>query len=285
MANMTIAYENLIDSALLSGGSWTNAPLSNIQDRLLAREARSANLTLASTKLIIDLQKITNFAAVGIIRHNLSTNGLYRISASKLADFSVLEYDTGWLPAWPPVWPTLALEFEQDNWFSGQATDDLIRGYTPLVVTTPSQLVYARYIKIEFDDTANSAGYISLARVFVGRSWQTLTNVNYGSTVVYEDPTEVTTLLDGPEYFAERPKYRVSTFSMQWLDPSLEGYNHVMEIQRLIGISGEVIIAPDIDNPEVMLRTAYLGRLRKLSPLEYRILDFDGTQYEVKEII
>ena len=284
MGSLILAYPNRTDEATLSGGSWTNRPLTCLQTKLLSDQARSTDLLLTSTKFKVDLGRDRNIALISLINHNLSLDATYRITASATPGFETLLLDTGWKSVWPAIWSTYSLEWEDDNFWTGQFTQEQIDGNTANLIEILSAMVFARYLWIEINDTGNTDGYVAIGRLFLSNVWQPDSGVAYGGSLYYEDNTQIDTSLAEVEFFDERPKYRVTIFALNDMS-SDETYNRALELQRQAGISKEVFLVADTNDVANIIRRSYLGRMRKLSPLEHRDFSAHGTQYEIKEII
>ena len=80
MGSPIFATKNFLDEATLSGGSWeTTLPLTNLQDRRIARVARSTNDTASNTLITVTLSQSEAVRAIGIAGHNLSLAGRVKI--------------------------------------------------------------------------------------------------------------------------------------------------------------------------------------------------------------
>jgi hypothetical protein len=88
MANAVFSYPNYSDvsdqvTPILSGGSWNSSfPLTNLQDAVLSKVARSTNATAASTKFNVDLVSPRGISRVIIPSHNLSSSATARVRAT-----------------------------------------------------------------------------------------------------------------------------------------------------------------------------------------------------------
>jgi len=84
MGNPLLVFPNLVDTATLAGGSWESTlPLTNLQDRRLAKVARSADASLTSTTVTVTLAATRVVRAVGLHGHNLSLAGRVRIRGTQ----------------------------------------------------------------------------------------------------------------------------------------------------------------------------------------------------------
>ena len=286
MANYLLAWGNRADAATLSGGSWSvTLPLNNLKNRQVQRVARSTNDDLTSTQFVVDNGSIKAVQALALVVHNLSAPAKYRITGNDSAVFTTPLYDSGWLDVWPAgIIPVEQLEWEDDNFWLGTMTAEQRAGYNvPLVhmLTTAQSL---RYWQFEFDDTTNPAGYVQFGRLFMAPAFQPVYNASYGASMGYEDPTEVATALSGAEYFDIRGRYRVHSFSLEFLN-SNEAHNQVLELQRLQGTSGEVLIVPNVTDSTTFVQRSFVGRMQKLSPVSQPYFSAWSTSFEIKELI
>ena len=119
MSALILGYNNRIDAAVLSGGNWSaGLPLANLQQRNLAKKARSLDASLASATFDIDLDSVQAVRVAALCNHNLSVNGRFRMRASRVAgafDFenSFLysdQFDNG---AWTKVAASIAANVAQ----------------------------------------------------------------------------------------------------------------------------------------------------------------------------
>jgi len=285
LSNVLIAFNNRADAATLSGGSWLAAlPKTNLQNRIVGKVARSTDDAVASTKFDVDITADTIIRVIGLIGHNLSINALYRIRGSSDSGFASSDVDTGWVSVWPPVYVSTDLDWQSLNWWSGRYLTDEILGYTWSLIYDIGSAKNLRYWRIEFDDTANTSGYVQVGRLFMGDAWQPAINMSYGAGISWETPTEVQEAIGGTEYFDARTPYRVAKFSTDWLTED-EAYSSAFDIQRRMGIDKEVIFLWNPEDTTHALRRQFLGRLRQLSAIENPYLDTHKAAWEIKEII
>lgn len=181
-------------------------------------------------------------------------------------DYQPYTYDSGYVSAWPGTVTSL----------------DQVAGYNALHAVKPD--LTARYWSVLIQDTANAAGYVQLGRVFVGDAWTPRINMSYGAGHGWEDQTEVQEALSGAEYFGPTKRYRVTKFTTAGMSVA-EGVTRASEIQRRVGITGEVILLFDSADTLYALQRNYLGRLRQLSPIEYPYPDNTRTAWEIKELL
>jgi len=285
MANLTIGYPNRIDAATLSGGSWlASLPLSNIKDRRLSRLARSSGDAIAQATINIDLGSAKRVGAFALITHNISAIGKVRLRGDDDAGFASPLYDSGWINCYPSgVIPEALLEWEEDNFWLGTVSSNAIAGYQSPYIHILAAKPVLRYWRVEIDDTLNSDTYIQIGRIFIGDTWTTEFNYSYGSGLGNEDTTEIESSLGGEEYFDIRKKYRVHKITLQYLNDD-EGYARFTDMQRLAGVSGEILLVPDSTDSTNGFRRNFLGRMRSLSPLVDSNLSYKSADLEIKEV-
>lgn len=289
--NCMIGFPNRIDTAALSGGSWLAArPLAKLLNRRLGDVARSTNLAKASTTFVIDLGAPKNIRVVDIRNHNLSLTGKYRIRASAAAPpadpaaAATYVYDSGWLDAWPVIYPIEALEWEDDNWWSGKYSDEQRAGYIAAATHVLPANKLARYWRIDFDDPLNAEGFVQVGRVFIGPAWQSKNNMSFGASIGWETTTEVQEAYSGSEYFDVKTPFRVARFALNWMTED-EGMSNAFELQRQAGVDKEVMWIHDPEDTTHALRRRFLGRLRQLSPVEFPYSNVTTNAFEIKELL
>lgn len=285
MGNAILAYGNQIDGATLSGGGWLAAlPLTNLQDRRIGKLARSISPAEAHTTFDIDFGGTRLNRVIGLVGHNLTTAARYRLTLSSAADFSTVVHDSGWLDVWPTVYPSGSLPWGSPSWWTGTYSAEEIAAYTATIVYILSGSTNARYIRVEFSDEENPAGYVQLGRVFAGDGYQPVRNITYGASLGWVDPTEVQEALSGAEFFNERRPYRVARFGLDAMTQD-EAMADAFELIRSMGISKEVLFVWDPDDTVHALRRQFLARFRTLNPIENAGPNRWKAPFEVKELL
>ena len=286
MSNILLAYQNRTDEAALSGGSWlASLPLANLQNRLVQRVARSSSAALAATLFNVDFGAVKTIGVVALVVHNLSVGAKVRIRADDAADFATATYDSGWVDVWPSgLVPQDLLVWEEENFWLGTLSAQARAGYqSPYIHVLSAPQTY-RYWRIELDDTTNSDGYVHIGRLFMSATWTPTINYNQGAELVYKDTTPTETSLSGAEYFDVRGKAREFSFTLEGLTDT-EAYDVVLQLQRVAGISGEILQIPDLDDTTRIPARAYVGRLVDLSPISNNTPDRFKVQLKIRETL
>lgn len=281
MANVLLAFPNLTDGSTLSGGSW-QAPLTNLQDRRLARVARTTDCTTPNTQFAVDLGKDKKLQLVALASHNLSTQGQWRVLMGDDPTFVTNKYDSGWQVAWPVVYPFGTLEWEDDNWWDGTVSQDDRAGYPGILLNVLPNIVLARYVQVLFNDTANTAGFLQFGRLFLSPSWQPATNMQYGASMNWETDTAVKRSLGSVPYFDRKAPRRVHKLTLPYLSDS-EAKAQVFEMQRKLGMDGELLVAWDPNDALNLIRQSFVGRMRALNPITTVIQGFNSNAFEIEE--
>lgn len=286
MSNILFSWINRCDSGTLSGGSWVSTlPLNNLKNRQVQRVARSTDDATSSTQFVIDLLSARAIGVLALAAHNISATGLVRVMGHTSNSWASPTYTSGWLPAWPEnIALRSLLEWEDNEFWLANYSQELLTGYrAPFLHVLPVANVL-RYWRVEIDDTANPDAYVQIGRLFLGPAWQPDVNYVYGAELVYEDMTPVETSLSGAEYFDPRPRARVFKCTLGGLDQA-EAYSAVMEMQRTAGISGEVLQVPDPEDATYAPMRAFVGRMRRLSPVAHKEISQLTATVEIKESI
>jgi len=279
-----LGYPNRADEAVLSGGSWqATLPITHLQNRIQAVVARSTNANTGSTQFAIDLGKARTVDLLALCGHNLNLDATVQVVASETSDFAVLTHDSGTVTVWPALFSSESLEWEDDNWWSGQLDEETRASYPANIIHRPVQ-VAARYWKVLISDTDNADGYVQIGRLFISPVWQPTVNYDYGASLGFETDTQIEKALGGQEYFDRRVGRRVFRCQLSWLSEQ-EAYERAWEIQRSLGYDGEVFVMTDPNNTRNENRLAFLARLRQLTAIEHPYYAYHRMSVEISELL
>ena len=282
MEKVAFGYGNRIDEATLSGGSW-QAPLSNIQTRRLAQKARSTTTATTDTVINIELPEPRLIQVIGIHAHNLSTDAEIEISAGTTLG-GTDQYDVPSYDVWPSIYSTLSMHWTDYHFWSGKLDPETRKSYPSNLIHIVNTAVKSKYWTIKITDTNNDDGYIEIGRVFMGRLLQPKHNVIYGAEIGWEDNSEIEASLYGVEYYNDSPKTRVARVNYDYSDRT-EALEGMFELQRLSGITKEVLFIGNTQDKKQMVRLGFLGRFRKIDPIKWHFMDIHSTGFEVKELL
>lgn len=286
MTNLLIGYQNRTDEGTLSGGTWLSTlPLVNLQNRLVQRVARSSGATLAATKFVVDLGAAQSIGVVALVVHNLSVSGKVRVQGDTSTAFTTPTYSSGWVDVWPAgMIPPELLNWEDDNFWLGTISANARAGYQSPFIHVLTSATSCRYWQIEIDDTFNSDGYVQIGRLFMSATWTPSINYAYGAELGYKDTSPIETSLTGAEYFDVRSKPREFSIALEGLTDT-EAYDVVLSMQRVSGISGEILQVPDLSDTMRIPARAYVGRLVEMSPISNPQPGRFTTKLKIRELI
>lgn len=255
MSNCLLSYPDRTIAATLSGGSWqATAPLTNLQDRLLSKVARSANALAASSIIQIDLGSALNIRLVSVCAHNISAAGTIRARGFSDSGYTtmVTGADSGTVTAWPAGFTAQNVAENSKNW--------------TFVFTS---FKTARYWKIEITDTANATGYIEVGRCWLGETtFEPAVGVSYGMSNGYESRDVIEESLGGVPWGEKRTPRRRLIAKLDVLSTAEKRQALVM--QKVLTETDEAFwVSNTTAAAEDMLLEAFPCFMSKPSPLTY----------------
>lgn len=285
MANALMAYKNRSDAAVLTGGSWLDAaPLTNMQVRDLSLKAQSIDTNPANSTFDINMGSDTYNQAFALIDTNLSTTATVRLIVANDPLFAVPSYDTGTRNMYDAIYDSTVLEWEDDNWWSGQPSEDDLSGYKRNFIHIPPTLVYGQYARWIITDADSPDHGVRIGRLFTGPIWQFAINPDYGASIAYESNSLVDTSLGGVDFIYNLPASRVLRFTNSFMQ-SVEAYQKALEITRKQDVGGEILFVLDNDDTANRFRTSFWARMRALNPLTAYAYALFEEAFELKELI
>jgi len=260
--------------------------MTNLHSRPLTTLARTTDDAVASATINVDFGAVATYyiGVVALIAHNISTDGKVRVRGSSVSSFATAEYDSGWVNVWPSgVIPEALLEWEDDNFWLGTVSAQTRAGYAAPYICLTTRVV-VRYWRIEIDNTTNSDTYLQIGRLFMGDVWTPAHNYSYNAEIGWNEGNVIDTALDGTEYADLRYRYRTFRFNFDWLSES-EAYSNALELQRLVGSSGESVVVPDSADATYGFQRNIYGRLLSMSPIAITPANRFKVELHVKELL
>jgi hypothetical protein len=244
----------VVQTPTLTGGSWLSTlPLTNLQDRRLAKVARSTNALAASTTFDVDLGVARAVGLLAVLIPNLTKSSVptVRWLGSTVANFATTVYDSGAVAAWP----------------STATAEDVgtMHVWTP---TIPPAAQAARYWRCAIVDTANVNGYIDVARVVIAGAYTPSYGMDVGGKTFLETDTIRTVTDGGAAVYQDKPRRRGETFVISNLTQA-ETFANVRKMQRQLGTAGQLFFVFDPTDTTLMYERAYLCVLKQLDALDY----------------
>lgn len=281
---VTLAWPNLIGETTLSGGSYTAAlPLSRAKSTPLARVSRSADLALSSTQFTAEFPRRRTISSFALCNHNLSVEAQIRIRVYN--DVAQLQYDSDWLQVWPPVYNTLDLEWEDENYWFGTPTEEERSQFTPTFSHIFDDVTQAFEVHVEIDDQTNADGFVQFGLVVFAQAWQPTININYEVEWDHDDQTGIRTADDKrSEYFDVGPKPRTVRMTFEALNED-EAFAEVYLKQRINGIHGQVLFVYERPQTIYSIQRTFVGRLESTNPIRHPYPDIYGYSLNLREVL
>lgn len=156
--------------SLSSSGEISAFPATNTQ---LQQRSKIWRATSNAPYLLRDLGNAYRINSVCIVSHNMTATGTFRVRVGNSSTLTNPNYDSGTLRIWENSFATTGLMSEYAD-ASGYPTDDTIellrycheQARTVRFVTFEE--VAARYVRVDFTDTANPLGYVEVAWLYAG---------------------------------------------------------------------------------------------------------------------
>lgn len=286
MRKVRLFYRNRADECTLSGGSYSaGAPLNSLLDRDVGNVARTTDTLAASTQFTAALSQLRPIGVVAIIRTNCGRAATYRVRIYTDAGLTALVYDSGTVDVWPAwMYPRGSVEWEDPRFWDGRPATEDLPYFSSDVIHPLASNVLGRYIKVEFSDSGNAAGYLEFGRLFVDDGWEPVWNISRGNAVGHEDLSTIAQTPVGKEFFTERDVRRYARFQLAWMTDA-ERWGRAFDMQRIAKTVNEVLYIRDPSETHNLKRNAFMGRVRELSPIEDPFVNSNSTSYEIKEIL
>jgi len=266
MANVLFCYPNLVDIGTLSGGSWESTlPLTNLQDALNAKKARSTDDATASTLINIDFGANKFVRAVGIISHNLSLSATIRIRLGDDSGFATQNFDSGVIAFNAAIYPPGVLIVGDP----GEIDDKLPQSEYDLGYPLDYFDIFnsnGQFLRINIDDTTNPDTYVEIGRLWVAWGWQPTVNAATGLQIGWETSSTRRETDGGVTFHNERPRRRIVNLSLVNAAED-EALVRSFELNRRQGGGDPVLFCLDPDDTFHLHRRTFIGTLRSLRPL------------------
>ncbi|MGV2930132.1 hypothetical protein ACE3G8_03820 [Vreelandella venusta] len=282
-----LCWPNHVNKASVSGGSWEpELPAAQLLDPTFSELARTTDLNLSSTQMLFTLPRFRPVGVVAMAAHNLTAVAKWRITVYFDAAATQQLWQSDWERVWPAVYATSELEWEYDNFWGGEFDDADRESFTPLAWLFLPSTQIGQAVRIEIDDTSNTAGYVSLGRVFISRVWQPRYNMSYGVNWGHEIDTQFETAKDPnrTEYADPAKPKRTVSFSLDHLDEE-EGFRRGLAIERELGLHGEILYAQDVRQSPMSFATTFIARQTALNPLTHPYARNYKKAVALKEIL
>jgi hypothetical protein len=255
MKNFLLATPALSDAGTITGSeSMGDMTIGNLQSRSLKRLYRTANL---SAEINIDLGAAREIDLVSLIAHNGGGTVTVRAgSTSAVSDFTsgALDLITG-----------------TD---SGQGSNMFLLKMAPQTY---------RYWRLTISDSSNPAGYFQAGRIYLSKAFQPVVNMDYGAAGGWRDDSKVVRTLSGEPIPLVRTPRRVEEFVLSF-GSEAEMYGTIYDIERLRGVSKDVLYINDPEATTYMQRRSIYGLMGELSPVVNVAFQLFQKKFIIEEI-
>jgi hypothetical protein len=268
MSNVIIAYNNLIDLATLTGGTFeTNLPRDNLKTDKLAEVAQTT--TDAAFTLTATFAANQNVGCIALANHNFSSAATIAI-AIKNSGGDILESPTG----------DLAPYIDADR-------NSLLYWFADANHAT------ARSVDITITDTSNPDTYLSAGRLFIGKWFETSVNVEYGDVGHGRiDLSETSKSVNGVKWHRQRKKIRTAAVGLKHL--TVTEMLSVDDLMQHDGTTQDVIYALTrptytdnagvLSQDELSYKRTFIGNLTSLDALNSPFFERYSAQFNIEEL-
>lgn len=214
VGNIRIITPNDADDATLSASPAleTTLPVANLQDPSRSLVARSTSTATQDIKGTWSAAKM--ISACAITRHNLTSEGTWRVRLYSDAAWTTQVYDSGNVVAAP------AKALGDIEWGVDPLGASMFTGWDHTFSTMWFAAVAAQSFKITLIDAGNPDGYFEASRLFIGRYLEPEINFEWDYGLEWrEDTTQERTAGGTLRSDAQEP-YRRLTFTLSDLSDS-----------------------------------------------------------------
>lgn len=239
MRKAILGWDNYADTAAYTPSSEvTSLPAENLATPQVTKPWRTA--TAGAPWLRVDIQGSRNVGVIAFMRVNLTPAGKIRVRASN-SDPDVLTglvYDSGLVDA------------------------NVDARFGMAIHLLPEGGKNAQYWRIDLSDTG--LDYYEAGRLFIGPAWSPSVNYSYGWRQGYTDLSKRSRSRGGQTYVDSNRTYRYFAVTFDYLTKE-EAEEALLEMDRIIGLRGDVLAVLDPDDTNSPGRSSIWGQLQELS--------------------
>ncbi len=244
---MALGITNLVESATRTGGSWlAGLPVTNIGTRDMAEVARSTDAIASSSVIELNHGSAKTARALCIVGHNLTSAATITWDRGTTAGGNDVQ-DGSAINAWQIA----PLEY------SG-------RQFAAWVVVTATS---ARYDKIVITDTANPAGYIEIAYVWMSDLWSTFYGPVVGLQHGVQDFSGSERSDAGALWINRRRRVRNVSMTLEGATPTEAAILHNLSVY--CATTEPVLYCADVADAAERQRYGFVGSMSELNAIEW----------------
>lgn len=154
---------------------------------------------------------------------------------------------------------------------NSNVTDDY--GYHAHVLSSAQT---ARYWRVTL---ASNSDFTDIGRAWAGEAWRPTFNIGLGYEDTWADLSRVSASnRSGAEFVDERARQRLFAFGLNALSESER--DEIREMQRIVGISKQVLFVKD---PDAFSLETIIGRLGRTTPIRHAEIPIHTKAFEIRE--
>lgn len=267
MSNLLIATQAAIRAATLTAGSAApTMPAPNLALRSPSRVCRLLDLSAAWVQVDFGREIAVDVVATLYVLASSAARQRIRLAATAAALTTAPSYDSG----------LQLISTAQPLEHRGGAV------HGPVVL--PSRVI-ARYLRIDFTDTASTRGYLDIGALVAGPAYQPPNGYPLGWSIGLVDPSRRPRAEDGEVKPLPRGPYLSGRFTVDWLSED-DALGPVMDIQQQCGTTRPVLVIRDSSaTGDKLERQTIYGTLPEISSLTNDQVLLYTTSFEIEELL
>jgi hypothetical protein len=271
---------------LFSGGGWSH--IGALSEPNLDSYATSFTAGSIHTTFDIDLGATRELRVFAIPGNNFTSAATVQVKVGTVASFaSGVVLDSGAQSVFPRYYPVGSIPSTHESYADGKLSAEALLKFAirPGWYYAHSSTVNGRYVRVIISDIANPATYVTLNRFICAPAWQPSINMSYGIMPTWISNDNPVDTLGGVTLFDKRPKKRAFQFSIDSLG-SNEAMVYAFEMQRILGIDGELFFVYDPADTDLLLRQrSFLCTLKQMNAIQYPYFGTMSAGFELVEKI
>lgn len=279
--NLMLGAPDLALAGTFSGGSYlAGYGASAMGSREVTSVARSSDLTLASTKVIVDLGAAYTFQAIAEVNHNLPQDAQRAFKFGSSSGGSEVG-SVAMEEVWAIDWSETGVAWLAPDWW-GAGLDTGVYGNPYLCPKILPEPVTARYVTVEWDARTSAESYLQIGRLVICPVFQSRHGAIYGIDHGGIDGSTKTKLKTGGFAVEEARAARRVTFSLPVIGTGAEEYRlrDIMRRQRTVR---DVLYISNPSDPQRMQMTSFLGTLDELRGMRRVSRDVNAIDLQITE--
>lgn len=265
MSNLIFARPLADGGTITTGSEVASLPAGNLLTPQPSDPWRATDLANAYVEL--DLGTAVEINLIALLYTNASSAATWRIraAASQANLTAAPDYDTGSNTFWPQ---------------SGLEDWSFTHGFIWLDASTQTR----RWWRIDVSDAGNPDGYFQAGRLYLAKPFQPATNIEFGWSVGYADPSPKRRATGGQTYPLLRSRSRVLNFSYSFMSES-EMFDNLFDLNRRRGASEDVLVIVDPDATANIHERIVYGLVDDLKPIINSSFNIFEQPYRLEEML